>query len=404
MKKYMSVFLLLFAMSLYAGPPPLHKPVDGYVVNVLGDSTAIWLVTANDTVWLTPAGLYWEPATTLDSALLDSVHDGLGRFGGGGAVLWTKTGTNLSPTTAGDDVLLNTGETFSIADMTTGSVPFFGASGLLSQDNANLFWDDTNNKFGIDVNSPSSALHIKANVPGTVGSHPAGQLIIQDPDDAVFGNVVITAYESDGAGNPDQQLWYIGSSSVSNSDITFLNRRGSNLYLGTNGASRLTIDAGGNVGIGQTSPDEILHLFANNAALKLEDDGGNDATINVGNSQLCIASDPDDLVASSDICFDIDGAEVARFHQSTNFGIGTLSPSERLTVVGNIEVSGTVDTVDVAALAAKVHKEDLKYYMFNLADPDALYAVDAEWSIDPRTAQAITIDSFTVRLNADTTT
>ncbi|KKL80430.1 hypothetical protein LCGC14_2004810, partial [marine sediment metagenome] len=42
---------------------------------------------------------------------------------------------------------------------------------------------DTTGFVGIGTSSPNSAFHIKANTPGTVGSHPAGQLIIQDPDD-----------------------------------------------------------------------------------------------------------------------------------------------------------------------------------------------------------------------------
>ena len=181
-----------------------------------------------------------------------------GAGGGASGALWTKSGTNLSPTTAGDDVLLNAGETLSIADMTTGSILFVGADGLLSQDNSNLFWNNVNKRLGVDTPTPDSPLHIKANTPGTVGSHPAGQLIIQDPDDTVYSNVVITAYESDGAGNPDQQLWYLGSSSGSNTDITFLNRRPASLTLGTNSISRLTIDYNGNVGIGTPDPKRQL--------------------------------------------------------------------------------------------------------------------------------------------------
>lgn len=38
-----------------------------------------------------------------------------------------------------------------IVDATVGSVLFVGAGGLLAQDNANLFWDDTNNRLGIGI-------------------------------------------------------------------------------------------------------------------------------------------------------------------------------------------------------------------------------------------------------------
>jgi hypothetical protein len=44
--------------------------------------------------------------------------------------------------------------------LTTGSVPFIGASGALSQDNANLFFDDTNNRLGINTNAPTTALDV----------------------------------------------------------------------------------------------------------------------------------------------------------------------------------------------------------------------------------------------------
>ncbi|KKK61160.1 hypothetical protein LCGC14_3017110, partial [marine sediment metagenome] len=102
-----------------------------------------------------------------------------------------------------------------------------------------------------------------------VGSHPAGQLFIQTPANALTANVVITAYESDASGNPDQQLWYLGSSSSSNQDIIFLNRRSANLHLGTNGAARVTVSGGGNVGIGTQAPatSALLELSSTTGAL-----------------------------------------------------------------------------------------------------------------------------------------
>jgi hypothetical protein len=44
--------------------------------------------------------------------------------------------------------------------LTSGSVPFIGASGALTQDNANLFFDDTNNRLGINTNAPTTALDV----------------------------------------------------------------------------------------------------------------------------------------------------------------------------------------------------------------------------------------------------
>jgi hypothetical protein len=44
--------------------------------------------------------------------------------------------------------------------MTQGSLFFAGSGGALTQDNTNLFWDDTNNRLGIGTTSPSQPLDI----------------------------------------------------------------------------------------------------------------------------------------------------------------------------------------------------------------------------------------------------
>lgn len=48
----------------------------------------------------------------------------------------------------------------SITSATAGSVLFAGASGVLAQDNANFFWDDTNNRLGLGTATPSDDLHL----------------------------------------------------------------------------------------------------------------------------------------------------------------------------------------------------------------------------------------------------
>jgi len=53
------------------------------------------------------------------------------------------------------------GGTGTATAFTSGSIVFAGASGVYSQDNANLFWDNTNDRLGVGTASPSSKLHVK---------------------------------------------------------------------------------------------------------------------------------------------------------------------------------------------------------------------------------------------------
>lgn len=50
-----------------------------------------------------------------------------------------------------------------VGGMAPGSIPFAGATGFLTQDNANLFWDETNARLGIGTSAPAAdcALHIE---------------------------------------------------------------------------------------------------------------------------------------------------------------------------------------------------------------------------------------------------
>ena len=70
----------------------------------------------------------------------------------------TGTAAGLSST-----LVVGSGGTGTSTSFTTGSVVFAGASGTYTQDNANFFWDDTNNYLGIGTATPSTPLNVVAN-------------------------------------------------------------------------------------------------------------------------------------------------------------------------------------------------------------------------------------------------
>ena len=133
-------------------------------------------------------------------------------------------------------------------------------------------------------------------------------------------------------------------------------------------SEKMRITSAGNVGIGTTAPASKLHIsdvqdaesliqLHNNRqdlsdvpifGIQAANSGTNVAKMSFyrgtgGNSGYLTFSTKEDNTASLTEKMRIDGAG--------NVGIGTAAPSEVLDVVGNIAVSGTVDGVDIAALA-----------------------------------------------------
>ena len=75
---------------------------------------------------------------------------------------------------------------------TVGSVLFVGAGTLLAQDNANFFFDDTNNRLGIGTASPQSSLHIQQATLGNEVQRLSSTATNDDPTESVYQNRVAT--------------------------------------------------------------------------------------------------------------------------------------------------------------------------------------------------------------------
>jgi hypothetical protein len=124
--------------------------------------------------------------------------------------------------------------------LTSGSVPFIGASGALSQDNANLFFDDTNNRLGIATASPTTPLDV-------FGSGIIGRINATSTNNAYLG------FASNGTNK-----WSAGNVQ---SDHRF------RIFSEANSAELITILQTGEFGIGIANPLTKLHIDGGASAL-----------------------------------------------------------------------------------------------------------------------------------------
>ena len=124
--------------------------------------------------------------------------------------------------------------------LTTGSVGFIGASGALLQDNANFFWDDTNNRLGLGTNAPTTALDV-------FGSGIIGRINGTSTNNAYLG------FASAGTNK-----WSVGNVQ---SDHRF------RIFSEANSAELITILQTGEFGIGIANPTTKFHIDGAASAL-----------------------------------------------------------------------------------------------------------------------------------------
>ena len=243
------------------------------------------------------------------------------------------------------------GGTGTTTAFTAGSVVFAGASGVYSQDNANLFWDDTNNRLGIGTTSPSQKLQVS----GSSTSPIAISINNNDPGLSA-GSKLSLAY------NGSETGYILNQFDGGDFNNIYQANRG-HLFL-TATTERMRITSAGDVGIGTSSPGAKLDvLVADGAeATKLRGATGRmrirpyvDATngsfidaVNTAENAYIPLS-----LAGSSIRLTTNGGLAATVDTSGNVGIGA-SPSARLTVNGGSGTSQTrfeVSTTEVQEVA-----------------------------------------------------
>jgi hypothetical protein len=206
--------------------------------------------------------------------------------------------------------------------LTQGSVPFIGTSGALTQDNANLFFDDTNNRLGINTNAPTTALDV-------FGSGIIGRLNGTSTNNAFLGFA-----------NAGTNRWSIGNVQ---SDHRF------RIFSETNTSELVTVLQTGEFGIGIANPTTKIHIDGGATALI----ANLDANVSVAKS-LSFRSDN-----SNRINLEVSGTESGS-NAGANLFIRTYTDAGALLATpititrsnANVSFSTTIDVATTLLLSA----------------------------------------------------
>ena len=238
---------------------------------------------------------------------------GVTSFSGGTTGLTPASPTTGAITLAGTLGVAN-GGTGTTTAFTAGSVVFAGASGVYSQDNANLFWDNANDRLGIGTATPSEVLEISS---------------ATDPK-IRFVDV----------GNTDAKIGIVGSTA---------------LGFEVNGPERMRIDGSGNVGIGTTTPGSYGKFTVVGSGDIANFDTPSGATgialFENGQGRGRIRT----LNGSNGLAFLYGSTEGMRITAAGFVGIGTTAPAVPLDVRGTVSIG----TASSSYLGANYNSEIL---------------------------------------------
>lgn len=135
-------------------------------------------------------------------------------------------------------------------------------------------------------------------------------------------------------------------------------------YIDTTGsltpwsAAKFVITSGGFVGVNNLSPTEEIDVVGTVKATNFSGDGSlltgivaTDGLTNITNTTVNADSDAN---GSGQMLFQIGGATVGMFENNGNFGLGTTSPAEKLSIVGNAIVSGNLSVLTNAGVTGNL--------------------------------------------------
>ena len=195
-----------------------------------------------------------------------------------------------------------------------------------------LYVDHTNQRVGIGTSSPAKKL--------TVTTSTTGDGILGISTD---GNDWFRVQNDNSTAFPvgTLRLYYGTNQNVKITALSNEMKLGdsqNNMTFFTASLERMRLTNTGQLGIGTTSPDAILHIKdVNPRIIKLQDANYTNqyATIGFDDGHIRLSSDPDNQRANSIIAFSIDNSNKMLLDSSGRLGIGTTSPSQLIDVASS---------------------------------------------------------------------
>jgi hypothetical protein len=116
----------------------------------------------------TPIQLYYSTTAAatpsagnlVDGELAINTNDGKLFYKDSGGSVQTIAYKNVPLSTVTGTLAVANGGTGTATAFTSGSIVFAGASGVYSQDNANLFWDNSNDRLGVGTSAPGFKIDV----------------------------------------------------------------------------------------------------------------------------------------------------------------------------------------------------------------------------------------------------
>lgn len=208
------------------------------------------------------------------------------------------------------------GGTLALTTLTTGSVPFIGASGVVSQSNANFFYDSATNRLGLGTATPSTRLEISSGTAGASGLRFTNLLststvatMPESPTETSMYSVEITSDYSEG----------INSSIIDDDDNVYhMYDSSSDIIKVTPAGVVSTID---NLGSAQKSgfvKDSLgnIYYMKNTADFRKINTSGTISTL-VSNVPIISAPNNNLVISSTDVIYYVSNGDVIQIDTTT---------------------------------------------------------------------------------------